>query len=78
MITTVPEALLRPNASAKRSSSGCGDESLALSKANSLPACSVMRCGGGGGGAQRGEGEPVWMTGPAIRVFEGEIDLERL
>ncbi|MEK7711826.1 MAG: diaminopimelate epimerase, partial [Pseudomonadota bacterium] len=26
----------------------------------------------------RGEGEPVWMTGPAVRVFEGEIDLERL
>ncbi|HCU54649.1 MAG TPA: diaminopimelate epimerase, partial [Gammaproteobacteria bacterium] len=25
-----------------------------------------------------GEGEPVWMTGPAVRVFEGEIDLERL
>ena len=26
----------------------------------------------------RGEGEPVWMTGPAVRVFEGEIDLECL
>jgi diaminopimelate epimerase len=26
----------------------------------------------------RGEGESVWMTGPAVRVFEGEIDLERL
>ena len=26
----------------------------------------------------RGEGEPVWMTGPAVTVFEGEIDLERL
>jgi diaminopimelate epimerase len=26
----------------------------------------------------RGEGEPVMMTGPAVRVFEGEIDLERL
>jgi len=26
----------------------------------------------------RGEGEPVWMTGPAVRVFEGEVDLERL
>jgi diaminopimelate epimerase len=26
----------------------------------------------------RGEGEPVWMTGPAVRVFEGEIDLESL
>jgi diaminopimelate epimerase len=26
----------------------------------------------------RGEGEPVWMTGPAASVFEGEIDLERL
>jgi len=25
-----------------------------------------------------GEGEPVMMTGPAITVFEGEIDLERL
>jgi diaminopimelate epimerase len=28
--------------------------------------------------AWRGEGEPVWMTGPAVRVFDGEIDLERL
>jgi diaminopimelate epimerase len=28
--------------------------------------------------AWRGEGEPVWMTGPAASVFEGEIDLERL
>lgn len=26
----------------------------------------------------RGEGEPVMMTGPAVRVFEGEVDLERL
>jgi len=26
----------------------------------------------------RGEGKPVIMTGPAVRVFEGEIDLERL
>ena len=26
----------------------------------------------------RGEGEPVWMTGPAVRIFEGEIDLERI
>ena len=26
----------------------------------------------------RGEGEPVLMTGPAARVFDGEIDLERL
>jgi len=25
-----------------------------------------------------GEGEPVMMTGPAVRVFEGEIDLEQL
>jgi diaminopimelate epimerase len=25
-----------------------------------------------------GEGEPVWMTGPATRVFEGEIDLAHL
>ena len=25
-----------------------------------------------------GEGEPVWMTGPAITVFEGTIDLEKL
>ena len=23
----------------------------------------------------RGEGEPVWMTGPANEVFEGTIDL---
>jgi diaminopimelate epimerase len=28
--------------------------------------------------AWRGEGEPVLMTGPATRVFDGEIDLERL
>jgi diaminopimelate epimerase len=28
--------------------------------------------------AWRGEGEPVWMTGPAVSVFEGEIELERL
>jgi diaminopimelate epimerase len=26
----------------------------------------------------RGEGEPVMMTGPAVSVFDGEIDLERL
>ena len=26
----------------------------------------------------RGEGEPVMMTGPAVSVFEGEIDLEHL
>ena len=26
----------------------------------------------------RGEGAPVMMTGPAVSVFEGEIDLERL
>ena len=26
----------------------------------------------------KGEGEPVWMTGPATRVFEGSIDLGRL
>ncbi len=26
----------------------------------------------------RGAGEPVMMTGPAVSVFEGEIDLERL
>ena len=26
----------------------------------------------------RGEGEPVWMTGPAVSVFEGQIDLERI
>lgn len=25
-----------------------------------------------------GEGEPVWMTGPAISVFEGTIDLDNL
>jgi diaminopimelate epimerase len=25
-----------------------------------------------------GEGQPVMMTGPAVRVFDGEIDLERL
>jgi len=25
-----------------------------------------------------GEGEPVWMTGPAITVFEGTIDLDKL
>lgn len=25
-----------------------------------------------------GEGEPVWMTGPAVTVFEGTIDLEAL
>ncbi|HSD96283.1 MAG TPA: diaminopimelate epimerase [Sulfuricaulis sp.] len=25
-----------------------------------------------------GEGQPVWMTGPAVTVFEGTIDLERL
>ncbi len=25
-----------------------------------------------------GEGEPVWMTGPAVTVFEGIIDLENL
>lgn len=25
-----------------------------------------------------GEGKPVLMTGPAVRVFEGEIDLERI
>ncbi len=23
----------------------------------------------------RGEGEPVWMTGPAVEVFQGELDL---
>jgi diaminopimelate epimerase len=28
--------------------------------------------------AWKGEGEPVWMTGPATRVFEGSIDLGRL
>ena len=26
----------------------------------------------------RGEGYPVWMTGPATTVFEGNIDLDRL
>jgi diaminopimelate epimerase len=26
----------------------------------------------------KGEGEPVWMTGPAVTVFEGTIDLEAL
>ena len=25
-----------------------------------------------------GEGQPVWMTGPAITVFEGTIDLDKL
>jgi diaminopimelate epimerase len=25
-----------------------------------------------------GEGEPVWMTGPAVTVYEGSIDLENL
>jgi len=25
-----------------------------------------------------GEGQPVWMTGPAMTVFEGTIDLDRL
>lgn len=34
------------------------------------------------GGALRvswaGEGQPVWMTGPAAAVFEGTIDLEKL
>ena len=25
-----------------------------------------------------GEGQPVWMTGPAITVFEGAIDLDKL
>jgi len=25
-----------------------------------------------------GEGEPVWMTGPAVTVYEGSIDLEAL
>ena len=25
-----------------------------------------------------GEGQPVWMTGPAVTVFEGTIDLDRL
>ena len=28
--------------------------------------------------AWKGEGAPVWMTGPATRVFEGSIDLGRL
>jgi diaminopimelate epimerase len=28
--------------------------------------------------AWKGEGEPVWMTGPAASVFEGNIDLGRL
>jgi diaminopimelate epimerase len=28
--------------------------------------------------AWRGEGEPVWMTGPATTVFEGSVDLEGL
>lgn len=28
--------------------------------------------------AWKGEGEPVWMTGPATTVFEGTIDLGRL
>jgi diaminopimelate epimerase len=28
--------------------------------------------------AWAGEGEPVWMTGPAVTVFEGHIDLEAL
>ncbi len=28
--------------------------------------------------AWEGEGEPVWMTGPATTVFDGSIDLERL
>jgi diaminopimelate epimerase len=26
----------------------------------------------------KGEGEPVWMTGPAASVFEGKVDLEQL
>jgi diaminopimelate epimerase len=25
-----------------------------------------------------GEGEPVWMTGPAVTVYEGSVDLENL
>jgi diaminopimelate epimerase len=25
-----------------------------------------------------GEGEPVWMTGPAQTVFEGSVDLDTL
>jgi diaminopimelate epimerase len=28
--------------------------------------------------AWAGEGEPVWMTGPAVTVFEGTIDLDAL
>lgn len=28
--------------------------------------------------AWAGDGEPVWMTGPAVTVFEGTIDLEAL
>jgi diaminopimelate epimerase len=28
--------------------------------------------------AWAGEGEPVWMTGPAVTVFEGTLDLESL
>jgi diaminopimelate epimerase len=28
--------------------------------------------------AWRGEAQPVWMTGPASTVFEGNIDLEGL
>ena len=28
--------------------------------------------------AWRGEGQPVWMTGPASSVFEGNIDLGEL
>ena len=28
--------------------------------------------------AWAGEGEPVWMTGPAVTVFNGTIDLEAL
>jgi len=28
--------------------------------------------------AWAGEGEPVWMAGPALTVFEGTIDLEAL
>lgn len=28
--------------------------------------------------AWAGEGEPVWMTGPATTVFDGTVDLERL
>jgi len=23
----------------------------------------------------RGEGEPVWMTGPAVTVYEGQVEL---